>query len=219
MYKEKIQNIIDAIAKNPSTDIAEKQFKFLIKNLNAFSDYVKKVVSLEYEMPIIRARYSDDIKEMQEKIMEADKSRRFVHEVAVMAVNSINRLSKQLGIEDFLSAEIKDNQGNSVIYSSEHEFDAENYDCREFVAGVCKDFTDELWFEGRYKQHNLDITEDRQVSAAYTGINHENIHKLIEPDVPEMTEAADVLNGESSISNDESDIADQTPSKDDDFER
>ena len=130
MIKEKIHNLINAVKSDPD-DIA-----FVDERLNRFSNYVNTVVTGEYRISIAMAVKEGD--ELKDAVQTIDRSRRIAHESAIDACNQLNRLSKNLGLEAFFEGDTAD---------------------RQQVADFCKDFVDELWYSGRYREKGQDLYE------------------------------------------------------------
>ena len=130
MLKEKINNLLNAV--KDDLDAAE----FIDSSLNRFRDYVNSVVTMEYRMGIATAVKEGE--ELREIIQTLDRSRHIAHESAISACSQLNRLSERVGLPPFFDGDIND---------------------RYQVADFCKDFVDEMWFNGRYREKGKDLFE------------------------------------------------------------
>lgn len=101
-------------------------------DLQACGDYIQAVYSMEYSIPIIRARYEGD--EVRYRITMLDTNRHAAHDRAIMGVKRLNRFSSVKGLAIFYKGDPDD---------------------RYQVADFCKEIVNEL-FDGR----DLHITVD-----------------------------------------------------------
>ena len=94
---EKYYNLIKAIKEQETGEDLEGTLDFLRREMSRFPAYVNTVYRMEIEAPVNYSLYSG--KELQEKIMELDTSRRLAHESAIVSCNAINRLCDIMGVE------------------------------------------------------------------------------------------------------------------------
>ena len=100
MYKERIQNLLNAIDQKNEGEPGARDFIFnAIENaLKNFVDYTNKVYSMETQMMIAKHRI-DDPREYQDLVTRLDSGRRAAHEGAIASVGMLNRICDMSGIE------------------------------------------------------------------------------------------------------------------------
>lgn len=98
MYKERIANLMRAVKDEP------EDLEFVESRMNAFTEYVGHVAWMETRIQRIEIEglrgqeYRDAVK----------------HEVAMGAINQLNRLSKSLGLEPFYDGPVDHEHRNEV---------------------------------------------------------------------------------------------------------
>ncbi len=69
--------------------------------------YVKAVYMLEVSVQLISAR-TFDAREAAEEVAEQDRKRRVMHEAAIAAVSSCNRMAERFGVQPVFDGNIED---------------------------------------------------------------------------------------------------------------
>lgn len=93
-------------------------------DMDSFRRYIDAVYSMEYSIPIIRARYEGQ--DVRDRIMVLDKNRRMAHDRAIVAVKRLNRYSEMYGVHKIFQGDVED---------------------RYQVADFCQDIVDEFFGE------------------------------------------------------------------------
>ena len=151
MFKEKVQRLLEAVKNQSNEETKKVQLNFIEDSLKSLPEYVNAVVMMQFQTMVAHTRYDDNVEEFQNVVQNLDRQRRTYHLSLVGSINGLNRLSKIMNIEPFFTKNI-----NGIEYGKDKEFDAE-YDSRRAVAECAKDFVDEMWYEGRYRQQGKDI--------------------------------------------------------------
>lgn len=99
MYKERIANLMQTVKDEPD------DLDFIESRMQAFTDYMSHVAWMEIR---ITRMYVEGIngEELRDKVTALDSSRRSKHNVAMDAINQLNRLSKAYGLEPFYDGEV-----------------------------------------------------------------------------------------------------------------
>lgn len=84
----------------------EDAMDFLEDRLEAFPKYANVVIRQQIMMPLWRMRFEGQ--DLQDKIMDIDKSRRIAHDNAISSVNILNRISRTLDLEPFADIDTTD---------------------------------------------------------------------------------------------------------------
>lgn len=107
MYKERIANLMYAVKEEPD------DMEFVESRVNTFTDYVGHVVWMEARMQRIEIEglRGQDYRDAVEPL---DRSRRSKHEVAMGAINQLNRLSKMHNLEPFYDGPVDHEHRNEV---------------------------------------------------------------------------------------------------------
>lgn len=99
MYKERIANLMRA-AKDEPDDL-----DFIESRMSSFTDYMSHVQWMEVRMTRMNVEGVTG-QEWRDQVENMDKSRRSKHNVAMDAINQLNRLSKAYGLEPFYDGEV-----------------------------------------------------------------------------------------------------------------
>lgn len=100
MYKERIANLMRAVKDEP------EDLEFVESRMNTFTEYVGHVAWIEIE-GLRGQEYRDAVEPLDHQI-------RSKHEVAMGAINQLNRLSKSLGLEPFYDGPVDHEHRNEV---------------------------------------------------------------------------------------------------------
>lgn len=122
MYKEKIRAIMEANKDDPEI------LDFTESRVNSFVDYVQYVTFMDIRVQRMQAE-GIRFEEWRDKVADMDSHRRSKHEVAISAVNQLNRLAAASGLPLFYEGIIDD--------AHRHE-----------IGDMCQAVVDE-YFEGR----------------------------------------------------------------------
>lgn len=97
MYKERIANLMQAVNNG---QYAQDDLEFIETRMNAFTDYMNHVAWMETHMQRLNV---EGVKgeEWRHQVEQMDKNRRSKHNVAIDAINQLNRMSKANGLELF----------------------------------------------------------------------------------------------------------------------
>lgn len=99
MYKERIAKLMNAVKNDPD------DLEFVESRINTFTDYVGHVVWMEARGQRLRAEgYLPD--DYQQQMMTLDRQRKSKHEVAMDAINQLNRLSLAMNLDPFYNGEV-----------------------------------------------------------------------------------------------------------------
>jgi hypothetical protein len=100
MYKERIQNLLNAIDRKNEGQPGARDFVFnAIENaLKNFVEYTNKVYNMETQIMLARHRI-DDPREYQDLVTRLDTGRRAAHEGAIASVSMLNRICDMSGVE------------------------------------------------------------------------------------------------------------------------
>lgn len=107
MYKERIANLMNAVKNEPD------DLEFVESRMNAFTEYVSHVAWMETRIQRLTIEGVDG-QEWRDAVQSLDYSRRSKHEVAMGAINQLNRLSKSLGLEPFYDGPVDHEHRNEV---------------------------------------------------------------------------------------------------------
>lgn len=110
MYKERIANLMKTVK---DTEYGEDDLDFIESRMKTFTDYVGHVAWMETRMQRLRI---EGIKgqEYRDEVQHLDSLRRSKHDVAIDAINQLNRMSKMNGLEPFYEGDM-DNMHRSDI--------------------------------------------------------------------------------------------------------
>lgn len=97
MYYQKFSALLHAIATKWGKD--DEVFEMVGDALKAFGYYVMSVYEMETRITLLRFRCNDSA-EFQAEVTQLDRSRKLAHDAAIAHCSSLNRIAKQLGIED-----------------------------------------------------------------------------------------------------------------------
>ena len=134
MYKERIGNLLrEAVRQEPEMSINDQDSLayFIEERVNKMIDYTAYVAHMEIHMQYLTAMGVEG-EEWRDNVMNMDKARRSRHEVALGAVNQLNRLADSFGMEPFYEG----------IVDNEHRYE---------VGDLCRDVCVE-YFDGRSPQ-------------------------------------------------------------------
>lgn len=101
MYKEKVSNLMHAIVN--SDDNAEDKkmdLEFVESRMSAFTDYVAHVAWMETRIQRLNIEGVRG-EEWRDAVTNLDSQRRSKHDVAIGAINQLNRMSQAHGLEPF----------------------------------------------------------------------------------------------------------------------
>ena len=107
MYKERIANLMRAVKDEP------EDLEFVESRMNAFTEYVSHVAWMETRIQRLTIEGVDG-QEWRDAVQSLDYSRRSKHEVAMGAINQLNRLSKAVGLEPFYDGPVDHEHRNEV---------------------------------------------------------------------------------------------------------
>lgn len=99
MYKEKIAGLMHA-CKNEPDDL-----DFIESRMSAFTDYMTHVAWMETRMQRMNIEGITG-QEWRDQVTALDQSRRSKHNVAMDAINQLNRMSKACGLQPFYDGEV-----------------------------------------------------------------------------------------------------------------
>lgn len=107
MYKERIAKLMEAVKDEPD------DLEFVESRMTAFTDYVSHVAWMETR---IQRLSIEGIRgqEYRDQIQSLDSHRRSKHEVAMGAINQLNRLSNAVGLEPFYDGPVDDAHRSQV---------------------------------------------------------------------------------------------------------
>lgn len=107
MYKERIANLMNAVKNEPD------DLEFVESRMNAFTEYVSHVAWMETRIQRLTIEGVDG-QEWRDAVQSLDYARRSKHEVAMGAINQLNRLSKAVGLEPFYDGPVDHEHRNEV---------------------------------------------------------------------------------------------------------
>lgn len=107
MYKERIANLMRAVKDEP------EDLEFVESRMNAFTEYVGHVAWMETRIQRIEIEGLRG-QEYRDAVEPLDHQRRSKHEVAMGAINQLNRLSKAVGLEPFYDGPVDHEHRNEV---------------------------------------------------------------------------------------------------------
>lgn len=107
MYKEKIAKLMEAVKDEPY------DLNFVETRMNAFTDYVSYVTYMETHMQRLNVEGIRG-QEYRDQIQSMDRHRRSKHEVAMGAINQLNRLSEAMKLEPFYDGPVDNEHRNQV---------------------------------------------------------------------------------------------------------
>ena len=99
-----IRTRFEALTKAFADDV--EMLSYISDNMNRIVGYVKACVIMEYQMPIIHARYDGDV--VREKIMDLDMTRRIKHDAAIAATSQLTRWAKMVNVEPVFDGDLED---------------------------------------------------------------------------------------------------------------
>ncbi len=107
MYKERVANLMRAVKDEPD------DMEFVESRMNVFTEYVSHVAWMETRIQrlTIEGVRGDEWRDAVEKM---DRQRRSKHEVAMDAINQLNRLSNVMGLEPFYDGPVDHDHRNEV---------------------------------------------------------------------------------------------------------
>lgn len=146
MYKERIARLMEAVKDNPD------DLEFVESRMNTFTDYVSYVAWMETRIQRIEIMglKGEDYRNAVEPL---DRQRRSKHNVAMDAMNQLNRLSSAMGLEPFYEGQV-------------------SHECRTQVGDAIGNIVDE-YFKGRHAGQLKvgDLMEDDRFSQAVESIS------------------------------------------------
>lgn len=77
----------------------------IASNMNNLGNYVDSVYSMEYRIPILRARL--DAVDFQDAVMDLDRGRRNAHEAAISSVKILNRVAGKAGLPPLYDGDVE----------------------------------------------------------------------------------------------------------------
>lgn len=107
MYKERIANLMNAVKNEPD------DLNFVESRMNTFTDYVSHVAWMETRIQRLTIEGIDG-QEWRDQVQSLDYARRSKHEVAMGAINQLNRLSEAVGLEPFYDGPVDHKHRNEV---------------------------------------------------------------------------------------------------------
>lgn len=107
MYKERIAKLMEAVKSEPD------DLEFVESRMNAFTEYVGHVAWMETRIQRLNIEGIRG-QEYRDAVQQLDQHRRSKHEVAMGAINQLNRLSKAMGLEPFYDGPVDDEHRNQV---------------------------------------------------------------------------------------------------------
>lgn len=94
MYKERIAKLMNAVKHEPD------DLEFVESRMNTFTEYMSHVAWMETRIQRLTIEGVQG-EEWRNQVESLDKQRRSKHNVAMDAINQLNRLSKVVGLEPF----------------------------------------------------------------------------------------------------------------------
>lgn len=107
MYKERIAKLMNAVKNDPD------DLEFVESRMNAFTEYVSHVAWMETRMQRLNIEGVRG-EEWRDQVQALDEHRRSKHEVAMSAINQLNRMCKAEGLEPFYEKPVDDEHRNEV---------------------------------------------------------------------------------------------------------
>lgn len=145
MYKERIAKLMETVKNEPN------DLEFIESRMNTFTEYVSHVTWMETRIQRLNIEGVRG-EEWRDAVEKLDSSRRSKHEVAMDAINQLNRLSKAVGLEPFYDGPV------------DHEHRTEVGDA---IGNIVSEY-----FEGRSvgKIKQTDLTADDDFTKAVNSI-------------------------------------------------
>lgn len=145
MYKERIAKLMETVKNEPD------DLEFIESRMNTFTEYVSHVTWMETRIQRLNIEGVRG-EEWRDAVEKLDSSRRSKHEVAMDAINQLNRLSKAVGLEPFYDGPV------------DHEHRTEVGDA---IGNIVSEY-----FEGRSvgKIKQTDLTADDDFTKAVNSI-------------------------------------------------
>lgn len=107
MYKQRIAKLMEAVRNDPD------DLEFVESRVNTFPEYVSHVAWMETRIQRLSIEGVDG-EEWRSQVENLDKLRRSKHEVAMDAINQLNRLSKIKGLEPFYDGPVDHEHRNEI---------------------------------------------------------------------------------------------------------
>lgn len=145
MYKERIAKLMETVKNEPD------DLEFIESRMNTFTEYVSHVTWMETRIQRLNIEGVRG-EEWRDAVEKLDSSRHSKHEVAMDAINQLNRLSKAVGLEPFYDGPV------------DHEHRTEVGDA---IGNIVSEY-----FEGRSvgKIKQTDLTADDDFTKAVNSI-------------------------------------------------
>lgn len=114
MYKERIAGLMKAVKNDDANrDSMADTLEFVESRMNTFTDYIGHVTWMETRIQRLNIEGVRG-QEWQDAVKSLDMHRRSKHEVAMDALNQLNRLSTSYGLEPFYEGPIDHEHRNEV---------------------------------------------------------------------------------------------------------
>ena len=97
MYKERIANLMKAVK---GTEYEQDDLEFIESRMNTFTGYMSHDAWMEVRMQRLQIEGVDG-EYWRDTAMDLDKTRRMKHDLAMDAINQLNRMSKMYELEPF----------------------------------------------------------------------------------------------------------------------
>ena len=107
MYKEKIRNLMHAVKDDPD------DLEFIESRMNAFTSYVSHVAWMETRIQRLTIEGIDG-EAWRDAVQSLDSARRSKHNVAMDAINQLNRLSMSCGLPPFYEGPVDHEHRDAV---------------------------------------------------------------------------------------------------------
>lgn len=107
VYKERIKNLMEAVKDEPD------DLEFVESRMKTFTDYVTHVSWMETRIQRLQIEGITG-ESWRDAVESLDHQRRSKHEVAMGAINQLNRLSVAVGLEPFYGGVVDDEHRNQV---------------------------------------------------------------------------------------------------------
>lgn len=110
MYRERISNLMKAVK---GTEFEEDDLEFIESRMKTFTDYVSHVAWMETRIQRLQIEGVTG-QEWRDQVQDLDSTRRSRHDVAMDAINQLNRMSEMYNLEPFYDGPVDHEHRNNV---------------------------------------------------------------------------------------------------------
>ena len=104
--RERYHHLLDTMRSSEETE--KEDYDFVLERMLRLSDYIKQVFKMQIEMSVVHDRFSGS--DVSDKIKEVDRKRKDRHDLAIDAVNQLNRFCDIYKVEPLFDGDTSDRQ-------------------------------------------------------------------------------------------------------------